>query len=132
MSHTRKGQSSSLSEMPSENFTTAFLPILDKDEIITKLATVLSALINLVLREKLNPLIAKLDGIIFENRALHNKISNVEQENGWLKQISDSLQSSIVSLNVRVNILAWAATQNNISVLRSEKNVCRKNSTCLC
>ena len=132
MSHTRKGQSSSLSEMPSENFTTAFLPILDKDEIITKLATVLSALINLVLPEKLNPLIAKLDGIIFENRALHNKISNVEQENGWLKQISDSLQSSIVSLNVRVNILAWAATQNNISVLRSEKNVCRKNSTCLC
>ena len=65
MSRTRKEQSSSLSIMPSDNFTTTFLFILDNDEIIAKLATALSALFNLVVTEKLNSLIAKLDSNIF-------------------------------------------------------------------
>ena len=81
MLRTRKEQSFSLSEMPSDDFTTA-LSILDEDEIITKLAAALSVSINLVLIEQLNPLTAKFDSIILRTKLYITKFPVMSEKMG--------------------------------------------------
>jgi hypothetical protein len=61
-----------------------FLSVLDNEEVIIKLATVLSASINLSLVGNLKPVHSKLDSIAAEFKTLQTRLVKVEQENDRL------------------------------------------------
>jgi hypothetical protein len=81
----------------SENFL-PHLSVLDTEEVITKLATALSVSMNLVFKEKLKPLLSKIDVFSTEIKSLNTRVAAVEGENAKLKQINGGLQASIDSL----------------------------------
>jgi hypothetical protein len=99
-----------------EDITAAFLSVLDNDDVITKIATVLSTSINLILTEKINPLITKLDTVIAEHKNLLSKVNKIDQENAKLKQLNDGLQTTVESLSVKVSLLEQSARKNNIVI----------------
>ncbi len=113
---TSSSKDSSAKEMSVKDMTTTFLAVLDNDDVITKLAMLLSASINLTLDEKMVPILSKLDEIVKDNKTLQKRISNVEQENEKLKQQNDGLQLSLVSLTTKVNLLEQTGRRNNIVI----------------
>ncbi len=109
-------RSSTSKDVSVKDMTTTFLSVLDNDEVIAKLGSILAASINLILDEKITPMVKKLENVITENKALHTRISNVELENGKLKQLSDGLQTSLDTMATRVNQLEQTARGNNIII----------------
>ncbi len=103
---------SGLKDMSVKDITASFLAVLDNDEVITKLATALSVSINLALEERLAPLMKKLDGIIADNKVLHNRVDAVERENGQLKQINVGLEESLRNVNLKINQLEQTSRKN--------------------
>ena len=63
----------------------AFISMLDNDDVIVQLASALSASINLILNEKLSPLVTRLDNITTEIKVVNTRINAIEQENTKLK-----------------------------------------------
>jgi hypothetical protein len=112
----RSKKTPSVTDSSVEDITATFLSVLDNDEVITKIATALSVSVNLILTEKINPLIAKLDTVITENKNLLSKVNKIDQENAKLKQLNDGLQSTVDNLSVRVNLLEQTARKNNIVI----------------
>ncbi len=92
--------------------TVAFLQVLDNDEVVTKLAQILSASIQLILEEKLNHFNKKLDKIVQDSKSISDKICAVEHENAKLKHINDGLQSEITDLKLHVNNLEQESRKN--------------------
>lgn len=64
----RSKKTPSVTDSSVEDITATFLSVLDNDEVITKIATALSVSVNLILTEKINPLIAKLDTVITKKK----------------------------------------------------------------
>ena len=83
----------------------AFITMLDNNDVIVKLASALSASINLILNEKLSPLVTRFDNITTEIKAVNTRINAIEQENTKLKQLHDGLQNIIAGLTTKVNLL---------------------------
>jgi hypothetical protein len=102
------------SEMNVRELSTAFISVLDNEEVITKLATALSVSINLVFDEKLKPLLSKIDVFSTEIKSLNTRVAAVEGENAKLKQINDGLQASMDNLTAKVNLLEQASRNNCI------------------
>ncbi len=99
---TRSKKSASTADSLVDDIAAAFLIALDNDEIVTKLATALSASISLTLTEKLTPISLKLDQLVNENKILRNKVSDIESENIKLKQLHDGLQTTVDNLAIKV------------------------------
>ena len=95
---------------------TTFLAVLDNEDVITKLATVLSASINLVLDEKINTVLQRLGKLIKDNKIMSDRISKIEVENDKLKQINAKLQDTVDTINCKVNILEQYTRKNNIVI----------------
>ena len=62
-----KGLNSVAVNMSAVDMRTAFLTVLDNEEVINKLAPLLSASINLIFYEKILPLVKKIDTFIADN-----------------------------------------------------------------
>ncbi len=99
-----------------KELTASFLSVLDNEDVVAKLANTLSASINLILIEKMNPVLQKLDKIISDNKALNERIVNIERENDKLKQVNAGMLTSIDSLQKKVNLLEQDSLKNNIII----------------
>ena len=84
-SKTDVAETSVSKKMPVKDLSAAFTSMLDNDEIIAKLASVLSTSINLILDENLTPLVTRLDNIATDIRAVNTRIQAIEHENTKLK-----------------------------------------------
>jgi flagellar biosynthesis/type III secretory pathway chaperone len=111
----KKG-STSKDSMSASDLTATFLAVLDNDEVVTKLASILAASINLILDEKIAPLVAKLDSITSENKILHKRVADVELENAKLKQTNDSLHATLDNVTIKVNQLEQASQKNCVVI----------------
>lgn len=104
MSRSRKESASSVPEM-----TTAFLSVLDNEEVISKLAMALSASINLIFEEKLMPLVKKIDALTSDFKSVKTQLSSVAGEN-------EKLSRTTADLELRVNLLEQALRKCNIVI----------------
>jgi molecular chaperone GrpE (heat shock protein) len=51
-----------------KELATSFIQVLDNNDVVTKIATVLSTSINLIFEEKLNSVLSKLDKLLKDNK----------------------------------------------------------------
>ena len=56
------------SNVGNDNFVTSFMTLLDNEDVVAKLAQVLSVAFQLLLEEKLNPIIQRLDTVIKDKK----------------------------------------------------------------
>jgi hypothetical protein len=102
--------------MSVKEMTSTFLSVLDSEDVITKLAKILSTSINLIFDEKITLVVSKLDGLISDVKSMQKRIVDVEQANEKLKQVNDGLHATIDNLTLRVNQLEQNGRKNNIVI----------------
>ena len=112
----KKKDSSTNEKASVKDMSSAFLSVLDNEEVITKLASILSTSINLILEEKLKPFNIKLDNIMNDNKALQKSVSDLEQSRDKLTQQNEGMQAAIDSLSTRVNKLEQLNRRNNLVI----------------
>ncbi len=104
------------SNVGNEDTAASFVSLLDNEELVAKLAQVLSVSFQLILDEKLNPVIQRLDAIIKDNKALNDRIVVVEKENDKIRHQNDGLAEDVKLLRSRINVLEQAGRKNNIII----------------
>ena len=70
-----------LKDISSNELSITLLSALENDNVITKLATVLSTSMNLLLDEKMTPILIRLNTIASEMKTMHTRMLNLEQNN---------------------------------------------------
>ena len=101
-----------LKDISSNELSTALLFALENDNVITKLATVLSTSMNLLLDEKMTPILTRLNTIASEMKTMYTRMLNLEQDNSKLKQMNKGLQESVTGLTAKVNQLEQTSRQS--------------------
>ncbi len=99
-----------------EDTAASFVSLLDNEDVIAKLAQVLSASLQLIFDEKINPVIQRLDAIIKDNKALNDRIAAVEKENDKVRIQNDGLAGDVKLLKSRINVLEQVGRKNNIII----------------
>jgi hypothetical protein len=99
-----------------KDLTTSFFSILDNQDVIAKLSQALAVSFQLILDEKIKPVVAKLDEIIKENKTLTKKISDMEKENVKLKKMNDEVSDSVWNLKQKVNSLEQESRKNSLII----------------
>ncbi len=98
------------------NLAASFLSVLDNDEVIAKLARILSISFQLILDEKLDPLNKKLDKFAHDNKILVDRVSSAERENDKLKQLNAGLKNEVTDLQAKVNMIEQDSRRNSLII----------------
>ena len=117
-----------LKDISSNELSTALLSALENDNVITKLATVLSTSMNLLLDEKMTPILTRLNTIASEMKTIHTRMLNLEQDNSKLKQMNDGLQESVTGLTAKVNQLEQTSRKCSVVITGVKETYAERTS----
>ncbi len=99
-----------------KDMTASFLAVLDNEDVVVKLAQILSASIQLTLNKKIVSVHQKLDKIIQDNKNLSERLSSIERENAKLKNENDGFQVRLDNLQNKVNQLEQGQLRHDVIV----------------
>ena len=117
-----------LKDISSNELSTALLSALENDIVITKLATVLLISMNLLLEEKMTPMLTRLDIIASEMKTIHTRMLNLEQDNSKLKQMNGGLQGSVTGLTAKVNQLKQTSRKCSVVITGVKETYAKRTS----
>jgi hypothetical protein len=99
-----------------KDLTASFLQVLDSDDVVAKLAEILSASVHLMLDEKLGQVNKRLDKIIQDNKNIIDRINLVEQEYDRIKNLNSGLRNEVNELKIKVNQLEQGSRKNTLLI----------------
>lgn len=100
----------------SKDIVANLLTALDNDDVVEKLAKVLSASIALTLQEMAVPLNKKLDKLLADHKLIIDRGAKVETENAKLKETNDGLLEKVNQLHRKVSQLEQTQLQCDVIV----------------
>ena len=94
------------------------MTLLNNEDFVAKLAQVLSVTFQLLLEEKLSPVIQRLDTIIKDNKDLNDRINVIEKENKKVQIQNEGLAEDVKLLRSKINMLEQTGCKNSIIMMR--------------